>query len=358
MQWIMLGLFAVMIVIMVVVIRKTLKQMNGDAKGVVANTTNLKTAQDFLPFVDVEDDVIDLGGFKYRILVECSSINYALKTDTEQDIIEGSFRKFLNAIQFPISFFIQTKEINYGNIISGLREDIDDAIEDYPQLSEYAEYYYTQIIHLKESMGNTKQKKKYIIIPYEEAVSMTELSGPEKKSYSIKEIHNRANQIIDGLNGLGLVAHIVTTKEVVELLYSMYHRDDDSFVETIGSGEYLTDIVGNGKPPEQTDELKQAIEILQEAENRFRVKIIDHKLPTEANELFNAITQDLSKLKRGLVDIQENGGYDTLKSLEDLYYEGEITDLTQYPNGEGAENEPVKLSVSDFMRNREQGGDM
>ena len=202
------------------------------------------------------------------------------------------------------------------------------------------------------SINNTKQKKKYIIIPYEEAISMNELNPIEKKNYSIKEIHNRAAQIVDGINSLGLVAKVLDTKDVIELLYSMYHRDDDSFIETIGSGEYLVDVVGNGKPPENTDELKQAIEILQEAENRFRVKILDHNLPIEAGQLFNAITQDINKMKRGLLDIETNGGYDSLKSYEDLFNEGEIIDLTgNNVNDPFAEkdSEPVMLDPSKYM---------
>lgn len=348
---ILLIAFAIVITIMIVVVTKTLKKMKSEDGGTVASTEGMKTAQEFLPFVDIEDGVIDLGGFKYRMIIECSSINYNLKTNTEQNIVEGSFRKFLNSINYPISFFIQTKEINYGTIISSLKKDIEETLEVYPQLRDYAEVYFDEIKHMKQSIDNTKQKKKYIIIPYEEAITMNELSSDEKKSYSMGEIHNRASQIIDGVNGLGLVARALNTNDIIELFYSINHRDDDSFGETIGTGDYLADIVGKENfQPEKTDELKAAIEILQEAENRIRVNILDHRLTNNAMELFTAIAQDMSKMKRGLIDIEENGGYDSLKSLEELFDEGE--DVSRDGDDE-VDNEPVRLDISKYKR----GGD-
>lgn len=355
-KWIILIVFIGIIVGMVIFMKKTLAKMNGTDGGIAVPTTNMKTAQEFLPFIDVEDDVLDLGGFKYRMIIEVSSVNYGLKTSVEQNMVEGSFRKFLNSVSYPMTFFIQTKEINYGNIVSSLREEIDETVQTYPNLAEYAERYFNNIVTLKQQINTTKQKRKYIIIPYEETIKMTELTPEEKKSYSMKEIKRRAEGIVDGITSIGLVAKVLSTQDIIELLYSMYHRDDDSVIEELGAGGYFTEVVTKeGEDYEKPDELKQAIEILNEAENRFRFKILDHKLNSNAMDLFDAITQDINKMKRGLIDIEANGGYDSLKSLEDLFNEGEEVDIRK--NLELHDDNNEEIDISQIYKNYNNGGD-
>lgn len=363
----------IMIVLMIAVgvggyflaIRPTLKQMKEQQNvgGVVLDDSNVKTAQDFLPFVTIENNVINLGGFKYRAIVECTSTNYILKTQAEKDIMEASFIKFLNSIGYPISFFIQTKEINYGSIVSGLRKDIDESTEMYPQLKDYAEYYFNEIVNLKNTINNTKQKRKYIIIPYEEAISMNELNAEEKKEYSEKEIENRVIQVIDGLSTIGLKGTMLNTKDLIELMYSMYHRDDDSFIENIGSGEFLTDIVTGEKPITKNDQLKEAIEILQEAENKFKVKILDTDLSIKANDLFNAISEEINKSKRGLITISENGGLKSLKTIDELFENDEDGEVIRYDNNinkngeiEDEEDNFVTLDINKYKNDNNNGG--
>ena len=236
------------------------------------------------------------------------------------------------------------------------KEEIDETVQTYPNLAEYAERYFNNIVTLKQQINTTKQKRKYIIIPYEETIKMAELTPEEKKSYSMKEIKRRAEGIVDGITSIGLVAKVLSTQDIIELLYSMYHRDDDSVIEELGAGGYFTEVVTKeGEDYEKPDELKQAIEILNEAENRFRFKILDHKLNSNAMDLFDAITQDINKMKRGLIDIEANGGYDSLKSLEDLFNEGEEVDIRK--NLEIHDNNNEDIDISQIYKNYDNGGD-
>ena len=56
---IIVGVFVVMVVVAIVLVVKTMKKMNATDGGAVASTKNTATAQAFLPFVDINDDVID-----------------------------------------------------------------------------------------------------------------------------------------------------------------------------------------------------------------------------------------------------------------------------------------------------------
>ena len=66
-----------------------------------------------------------MGGHDYRLVIECSSTNYNLKTDTEREMIELSFQKLLNSLTFPITIFIQTKVLDNTKILSQMEEETE-----------------------------------------------------------------------------------------------------------------------------------------------------------------------------------------------------------------------------------------
>lgn len=198
---------------------------------------NLKIAQDFLPFDDIRDNTILLGRNRYRAIVECSSVNYQLKTPAERDQIEASFQRFLNTITFPVTIFIQTKVIDNTARYNELCQEIDDTLQVFPYMRQYAEAYKKEMHELNARIGNNQQKKKYIIVSYDEAQDMAMLSEGEKDAFAIKEIQNRCNVLITNLESVGIRANILSTSELIELIYSCYYRDDFSYAEAITNGD-------------------------------------------------------------------------------------------------------------------------
>jgi len=339
---IILVIFLFMIVVAVVLVTKTMKKMNATDGGAVASTKDMTTAQAFLPFVDINEDVIDLGGFKYRGIIECTSTNYHLKTEAEKEIIEQSFRNFLNSIQYPITFYIQTKELNYGKILETLEQDIENTKQDCPRLVNYAEQYYREIANLKNTINNSKQKKKYIIVPYEETIDMNELSVDEKKEYSKRELESRINMLIDNLSSIGIKGTRLNTGDLIELMYSVYHRDEDAVIDNIVDGDYMETIVSGLNAAQKQDALQKAIMILQEAESRMRFNVVSDRNPERANELFMAITKNIEELKGGLADIQNRGGLENLATDEELFdILDDDTDMfedAEYSKGQNRDN--------------------
>lgn len=300
-------------------VMRTLKKMNGDSKGVAVKSSTMKTAHDFLPFAAIENDVIDLGGYQYRMVVEVSSVNYILKNPKEQEILEISYRNFLNSITYPFSIFIQTREIDLNAVTDKLKKDINETCKVFPGLREYGEIYYKYIISLKERTGCTKEKRKFIIVPYDESIKMAELDDASKKSYSHEQIYERALQIVDGLSTLGLTGHILETNELVQLFYSLTHRNDDTIVDHIGSGSYVTEYVKGRNKSHAVDELEEAIQILQEAENKFNVNVITSNLTTGQLDALRAFSANLASAKADLLKIHKEGGLESLMTLEEQF---------------------------------------
>lgn len=162
-------------------VKKTLANLDSEAEGVAKNPDSIQCAQDFLPFDNIEDNLIDLGGYKYRKLIECTSVNYHLKTEGEKEMIEASFARFLNSFSFPITIYIQTREIDMETYLTNLRNSIDETCSEFSQLKKYGDIFYSEMRHLPETTGNSKQKHKYIIVGYDESSDLTELNADEKK---------------------------------------------------------------------------------------------------------------------------------------------------------------------------------
>ena len=328
--WIFLGIFVVILAIVVAIVLKQTKKMDEGLKGASVKSSKMTTSQDFLPFASIENDILDLGGYQYRMIIEVSSVNYILKNEQEQEILEISFRNFLNSIDYPFSMFIQTREIDLNAVTNNLKRDINEICKNFPGLREYGENYYRYIVSLKERTGCTKQKRKFIIIPYDETIKMPELDDAAKKSYSFEQIYERANQIVDALATLGLKGEILSTNQIIELFYSLTHRNDDTIVDYIADGTYMAEYVKGRNKSHAENELEEAIQILQEAENRFNINVLNNgKLTASQIAALRVFSNRLANEKAELIKIHKEGGLHTLLSLEEQFDANEANSHAQ-----------------------------
>lgn len=197
----------------------------------------IKSAQEFLPFEDIRDDMILLGQHRYRAVLVCTSTNYQLKTAGEREQIELAFQRFLNSVNFPITFFCQTKVIDNTARLDALRKTLDSTMTAFPHISAYAEQYLEDMSHLNERLGNNQQKRRYIIVTYDNADQLSELTEEEKILHAAKEVRLRCQIIQSNLEAVGVTSHIMETPELIELIYASYHRDDYSYADAISERE-------------------------------------------------------------------------------------------------------------------------
>ena len=203
----------------------------------ITERNDITSAQEFLPFEDITNNMIVLGNHKYRAVLVCSSTNYQLKTAGEREQIEMAFQRFLGTITYPVSFFIQTKVIDNTARLEDLKKDITKTVEVFPNMAAYAEQYQKDMANLSQAIGNNQQKKRYIIVTYDDAGALGTLSEDEKVVYAEKELQHRCNGIISNLQSVGVHAEIMKTPELIELVYSCYYRDDYSYAEAISQKE-------------------------------------------------------------------------------------------------------------------------
>lgn len=309
----------------VIMVKKTLAKVDAES-GVAMDPSNIRTSQEFLPFDKIEDDLIDLGGFRYKKIIECTSINYNLKTEMEKEMVEASFARFLNCFQFPISFYIQTREMDMQEYLYRLRNNIEEVCDEFPILANYGQEFYREMCRLPELTGNSKQKKKFIIVGFDEAAGMAELSPEEKRSYSIQELNLRVQVLVDNLAGIGIKAEVLNTAGLLELMYSTYHKDDYSNFENLLSGEYTTLMAGyaierdyntgriipyiNNNALATQSDLSRTENALWNAKNLIKTEILDRDgIDEGSQELYQAVCDRLDELAEEMRNfLADDGG--------------------------------------------------
>jgi hypothetical protein len=81
----------------------------------------LASAQELLPLDDIVDGVLCLRGGDYRAVLEAQSVNFALKSEVEQEAIMAGYRAFLNSLTYPIQVVVRILPTDVEAYLAGVR---------------------------------------------------------------------------------------------------------------------------------------------------------------------------------------------------------------------------------------------
>jgi len=70
------------------------------------------STQRYLPFSEVRDNIVIMKDGSARIVLRVEAVNFALKSEPEQDAIIYSFQHFLNSLQFPIQILVRSLKVD------------------------------------------------------------------------------------------------------------------------------------------------------------------------------------------------------------------------------------------------------
>ncbi len=219
--------------------------------------------KDFLAFDEIKDGMIIRSKCKqYIMVIQCFGVNYDLSSDQDKIVIEEGFLQFLNVLKFPIQLYVQTRMVNFADIINNYTERAniirDDLNETTAKLDEAKlkgdEQLYNELVYerrRKENMfeyandaiattvnmssnKNVLQRKNYIVVSY----NKDEL-GTRSEKYSQEEILNlvynelltRCRTLIEALGGSMVSGKVMNSEELIELVFAAYNRDDTEFIQ-------------------------------------------------------------------------------------------------------------------------------
>jgi len=191
-----------------------------------------------LDIAEIREDCVVLKDGTMRAVMIISSINFALKSEEEQNAIIAAYVSFLNAIEFPLQIVIQSRKLNIDAYLERLRKAEKEQTNDLLriQIADYREY----IKELVE-MGDIMSKRFYITVPYDPLSDkrkgfwsrLNEVIRPgsaiklgaERFRKRKKDLFARVEHVQMLLSGMGLTSVILDTQSLIELYYNLYNPE-------------------------------------------------------------------------------------------------------------------------------------
>lgn len=185
--------------------------------------------QEHLPFSAVYQDTLILKNGDFRQIIMVSSINFGLKSEEEQNAILYSYQSFLNSIPFPIQILIRSRQIDLAEYLNNLKKHM---FQQPNELIRYQTQEYVDFISRLISIANIMDKKFLIVVPYAKPNVKTGIFTPKHPALQVSlkdfedvkmEMRKRVEVVQQGLASLGLQSVVLTTEQVIELLYASYN---------------------------------------------------------------------------------------------------------------------------------------
>jgi len=179
-----------------------------------------------------------MKGKGLRALLKCSSINFALKSQDEQDAIIFEFQNFLNSLAFPVQIFINSRFLNIDDYIDMLTEKQKKQENDLLRIQTTE---YINFIKDFAETTNVVSTDFYVVVPFNisEAAGSADgggglLSflglGKTPSRMEQKEFLHYQNQLMQrvefvrtGLHRMSIITKLLATEELVMLFWNLYN---------------------------------------------------------------------------------------------------------------------------------------
>ncbi|MBR2705508.1 MAG: hypothetical protein IKE91_08580 [Clostridia bacterium] len=233
----------------------------------------------FMEFDTIEDNmIVQDGGKRYLMVLECKGVNYDLLSDVEKNGIEQGFIGFLNALKFEVQLYVQTRKVNlaqstmkyrerlrtiemdmyeeeqrYQNLLRNPNATKEEIVKGQKELAKKKNLYEygNDIIENTEQMSEDADlttKEYYIVVPYytEEITSAGEYDKREIGKMAFSELYTRAQSLVGALTECDVRARVLTSKELIELLFISYNReqhdtyDFDEYIDNSGYDSFYS----------------------------------------------------------------------------------------------------------------------
>ena len=194
-----------------------------------------KTTQELLEIDQIREGVILLKNKALRGVLMVSSLNFALKSDDEQNATIYQFQSFLNSLDFPCQILVQSRRLNITGYIEKLK-DLEKGQEN--ELLKIQTTSYREFIESIIKEGVIMTKTFFIVIPF----TLLESQGTPPSAFLKKpgvpaltedefqrcrtQLWQRMEFLAMGLRRCGLQAVPLTTLELIELFWGLYHPQE------------------------------------------------------------------------------------------------------------------------------------
>ena len=203
-------------------------------------------SQDLVDIEEIRDGIVVLKSGGLRQVVMVGGMNFALKSEEEQNTIALSYQDFLNSLDFPLQILIHSRKVNIERYLEGLESrkagEISGLLQD--QISEYQEFIRSFVkeyavmkkiflvivpftplnLPSKETFTNVFSFGKKKVAAGDKAVKTDPQKEAEFKEHA-NQLAQRVTQVVDGLHTIGLEVTALNDDQMVELFYNFYNPE-------------------------------------------------------------------------------------------------------------------------------------
>ncbi len=214
----------------------------------LAGTKPGPSVQQYLDIAEIKEDSVVMKDGTLRAVLAVASMNFALKSEEEQNATIAAYTQFLNSLEYPLQVVIQSRTLNIDEYLKRLEKSEKDQSNELlrVQIADYRSFV-KELVELGEIMS----KRFFIVVSYNPLSDkrkgffprLSELLQPAK-IVRLKEerfrkhrdaLLQRVSHIVSGLASIGLKTAILDTQGLIELYYRAYNPD-------IADTEKLADI--------------------------------------------------------------------------------------------------------------------
>jgi hypothetical protein len=200
--------------------------------------TEGKRSQDLVPLASVRDGVAVLSDGTLRATLLVSSLNFALKSEDEQNAIIFAYQDFLNALDFPVQITIMSRKLDVTPYLEDMRtrqaRQGNELLR--LQMGEYINFV-AELVKGSDIMTKTF----LVTVPFSVQQSTKDnfakrmvkgLQGVAGKSKQLSDLEfehyksqllQRVEQVAVGLRNIGLRLVPLQTQELLELYYGAFN---------------------------------------------------------------------------------------------------------------------------------------
>lgn len=247
-------------------------------------------------------------------VIEVKGINFNLLSLSEKDILEESFARLLNGIDYNISISIQSRKLEMDKFSLKYKKRLEELEKEHKKLNEKVLMLEKKLPQEHPEVTNAKtnlyrlesqlnygidlynysmerclqkdmlERKYFICISHKHNYKKfnEELTYDEKISNAFFDIANKASSIISALQRAKLNGRLLSPVEVGELIYTFYNKEDsDNYkirkaLETKFNSYFIT------AEPVELKMHKRKIDELENMEKELKEEISKDKLRGEA----------------------------------------------------------------------------
>ncbi len=194
------------------------------------------STQQYLDIAAIHDDAVVLKDGTLRAVLLASSINFALKSEEEQNALVSAYASFLNTLDYPLQIVVQSRKLNMDAYLERLKQSEAGQTNELlkMQIADYRGFVFELV-----ELGQIMSKRFFVVVQYNPLSNkrkgfFSRLQETFMPAFSLsirreiflrrkKDLMSRVLQVQGQLQSFGVNTALLDTEGLIELYYTSYN---------------------------------------------------------------------------------------------------------------------------------------